>query len=495
LVVEVNKMCEMIMDDAVFIVINNIILTFVRIILFGICLPLFGMEKTETDSATKPLDADFIEFLRTRKPRAVEDLKLIESYLEKGASVNGCNEEGIRPLHVVAMFVNHLKPHDIMETFASARSSMELFYVLVKKGADINGVDNMGRTPLHVASNMLVIRELLTSDIDSCIRDFYGRSWLHSLTMGECAVFSDDHTNKEVIKRTDIDSKDADGNTPLHYASLNNMPRIVKMLRFCGASTGTQNSEGKTPLHFAAVHGGDCFKNILVEIKGFESADLLAQDRYGCTVLHVAARSGKIEIIDHIIKSLPLLTFKKGFIRMADKKGKTACHYALEKGYFNVINKLNNGYGAGFQVPPAASAPPLEFPIKEESQLSLFQDAVSSLTTSNVVLYEEQKEPADRACAAQCEVRPEDNGALLEAIECQDEQKVKMLLEIPCGVLTCDKHGRTPLHYAALKQNIFIMILLWQKGADCSKVDNVGKTPLDLLSEELRLILCEVIRQ
>ncbi len=64
------------------------------------------------------------------------DLKwLIDTCLEKGADINGTNNEGRTPLHLAAMQI---------------RPSAELIGYLIEKGAEVNARDNEGKTPLDL---------------------------------------------------------------------------------------------------------------------------------------------------------------------------------------------------------------------------------------------------------------------------------------------------------------------------------------------------------
>ena len=67
---------------------------------------------------------------------------------------------------------------------------------------------------------------------------------------------------------------------------------------------------------------------------------------------------------------------------------------------------------------------------------------------------------------------------LLDAAENGDLIKVKTALEKGANPNAKDKHGWTPLHWAALGSNVKIVRVLLKHGADPNAKDKYGWTPL-----------------
>ena len=74
----------------------------------------------------------------------------------------------------------------------------------------------------------------------------------------------------------DPDSRDCDGNTPLHFAA-NRRPECIKLLVKFGADVNAQNKLGKTPLHIAAYKNRDFCVDTLIEL----GADVRIRDNDG----------------------------------------------------------------------------------------------------------------------------------------------------------------------------------------------------------------------
>ena len=56
-----------------------------------------------------------------------------------------------------------------------------------------------------------------------------------------------------VEKGANIEAKNNDGDTPLHYACLNQKTEIVKYFIEKGANIEAKNKNGNTPLHYACM--------------------------------------------------------------------------------------------------------------------------------------------------------------------------------------------------------------------------------------------------
>ncbi|EAY08855.1 ankyrin repeat protein, putative [Trichomonas vaginalis G3] len=82
-----------------------------------------------------------------------------------------------------------------------------------------------------------------------------------------------------ISKGADINAKDEDGCTPLHYAAGNNNKETAEILISNGADINAKNKDGSTPLHWAAIDGSKETTEILIS----NGADINAKDKDGCT--------------------------------------------------------------------------------------------------------------------------------------------------------------------------------------------------------------------
>ncbi|RDD44679.1 Ankyrin repeat and sterile alpha motif domain-containing protein 1B [Trichoplax sp. H2] len=95
---------------------------------------------------------------------------------------------------------------------------------------------------------------------------------------------------------------DDGGNTPLHFAALNNFCDDGKALINYGFSACTSNYEGYTPMHLASIVGNAEFVSLLC---GFDNCcpSLDMQDRHGNTALHLAIASNKYSACEALLQN------------------------------------------------------------------------------------------------------------------------------------------------------------------------------------------------
>ena len=113
--------------------------------------------------------------------------------------------------------------------------------------------------------------------------------------------------NIEAVKQhlaagADVNAKDEDGETPLHYTVYKGHKEIAELLIEKGADVDAGNSFGSTPLHNAAIDG----HTEIVELLIAKGADVNAKADTGWTPLDwsdlLPPNSNKTEIIDLLHK-------------------------------------------------------------------------------------------------------------------------------------------------------------------------------------------------
>ncbi|KAI4894831.1 hypothetical protein NFI96_018944 [Prochilodus magdalenae] len=164
----------------------------------------------------------------------------VKLLLEYGANANAVNEDGLMPLHV-----------------CTELDSLECAKQLIQFGAAISGCTlDTNDTPLHVAA-----RHGLPAHVDLYLR--YGAALDRQNDEGHTPLNSacsqpQDLTALERYKQVclqlveagaNIQTSDADNQTPLHMACKNVNPDVVDLLLQKGASVNSMDYGGEAPMH------------------------------------------------------------------------------------------------------------------------------------------------------------------------------------------------------------------------------------------------------
>jgi ankyrin repeat protein len=197
-----------------------------------------------------------------------EDEDVAELLLARGAGVNAASSLGKTPLHA-----------------AAARGNRDVVALLLAHGGEMNAKDKAGNTPVHAAvenGHADVVALLLAHGADCAIGD---AAWagdigkLNALLKGQPDLVS---------------SKDAAGNTALHWAALGGSAEAVQALLAAKADPNAANSDGDTALHLAL--NGAVARALLAG-----GADVNARNKLGRTPLHMAADKGRPEVAQALL--------------------------------------------------------------------------------------------------------------------------------------------------------------------------------------------------
>lgn len=129
-----------------------------------------------------------------------------------------------------------------------------------------------------------------------------------------------------------VNCKDNDGLTPLHFACKKPAKEIVKILLDNEADVYATTNKGITPLHFAATSGNKDIIKMLVE----KDADINATDNEGRSVMIYGINAGKTDAVKYIIEL-------GGDVTIADNEGRTAADYANINGQVQIIELAVSG--------------------------------------------------------------------------------------------------------------------------------------------------------
>ena len=144
---------------------------------------------------------------------------------------------------------------------AANKGNLPAVKAFLKKGTDVDARDVAGRTPLMY----------MLSDLES-VRYLVGAG-------------------------ADVNARDELGETPLMKAAWVGKRDVVKFLAESGADLDAQSENGETAL-MRAVRNPDVVK-CLVE----RGADVNAKDRKGETVLLKASVSGRLSVVQYLLKN------------------------------------------------------------------------------------------------------------------------------------------------------------------------------------------------
>lgn len=165
---------------------------------------------------------------------------------------------------------------------------------LFSKGVDIHRIDDEGNTILHYAAYQKneVLKHLVEMGVEVNKKNKRGKTPLHNAVMGG----NRDNVLTLMYYRSDVNTKDEDGNTALHLAK--NNAEIVKILIENGAEANSKNNEGNTPLHVAAANNTYDIVNILID----NGANINLKNKNHFTPLDVAEEEENVKIAE-LLKS------------------------------------------------------------------------------------------------------------------------------------------------------------------------------------------------
>lgn len=128
----------------------------------------------------------------------------------------------------------------------------------------------------------------------------------------------------------DVNQTDADGKTPLMWASLCGWTEHVKLLLAAGADANKADDIGQQPLHMA-IHQEqtECVKLLLAA-----GVDVNKGNMYGFTPLIFVALHGDTEMVK-LLLSVPGIDVNK-----ADAKGRTPLYWAEDNGCTEIVDLL-----------------------------------------------------------------------------------------------------------------------------------------------------------
>ncbi|XP_077361293.1 receptor-interacting serine/threonine-protein kinase 4 [Festucalex cinctus] len=131
-------------------------------------------------------------------------------------------------------------------------------------------------------------------------------------------------------RSTNVNAKDEDQYTALHWAAQNGDEAMARLLLDRGAAINETDGQGRTPAHVACQHGQENVVRVLLS----RGADVRVKGKDDWTALHLAAWQGHLGIVKLLVKQAG------ADVDGQTADGRTALHLASQRGQYRVARIL-----------------------------------------------------------------------------------------------------------------------------------------------------------
>uniref|UniRef100_A0ABD2X5S7 Uncharacterized protein n=1 Tax=Trichogramma kaykai TaxID=54128 RepID=A0ABD2X5S7_9HYME len=400
--------------------------------------------------------------------------KALGMLLSRGADPNAVDARGATPLHRVCE-----DRHELAEPFLGC---CERLGVTVR----MNERDNEGNSPLHLALRMAgrpTVELLLRRGADPNLANAKGETPLLTMIRENREVdlvetlleFSDDK-----YRPVRVNERDREGNSPLHWALLRrdrddseSWRKLVELLLREGADPNLANEEGRTPLHLVCERRRqDLLKIVFDRYDGRVRVN--ARDKKGNTALHVAASAA-----DSSRGLIEFLLAKGADPSIANEEGSTPLHIVCRgcrdvdsaRLLFEHCDKKKQLVETRDDEGNAPLHLALQFGGRDSKRLVMLLLARGA--DPNEADREEAATPLHLVCK-----RYRDAELVDAFFKMCDELHKRLRLDARNWM------GNSPLHVALEWANDRAAETLLTRGADPNQVNDVGETPLHVMSKD-----------
>ncbi len=275
------------------------------------------------------------------------DIEMVELLIEKGSKIDMKDNRGYCPLLYAVQKHNSLEIMDLLISCGAAvnctgpTGKTALFeatqanrienaeHLCIVKEADVNiGESSTGTTPLHLMvqeDNVPMIEILLrahTADVNT--RNAFGASPMHYAAKSNARKAAKCLITKGASTRAKCTIL---GNTPLHVAAACNSTDVAHLLVDKGAHVNAKNDFEETPLFLAAMTGSESVLKFLLDRK----AEVNARNIHGQTPLYIALNYQEYTVAKTLVA--------KGANIMSREKhwNQTILHHAVTMGNTDFI--------------------------------------------------------------------------------------------------------------------------------------------------------------
>ncbi|KAL3865615.1 hypothetical protein ACJMK2_042987 [Sinanodonta woodiana] len=231
--------------------------------------------------------------------------------------------------------------YDKCLALASQGGFLDLVKLFVIKGANIDTESPPNKeTPLHQAiihkhEDVALFLIAEGADVNKIPTRKIHNSCLHvACQLGQAQV-----VDALLETNLQIDLKNKNGVTPLHFALMFGNVEIAKKLIEKGCDINLSSGRlDKTPLHISSEMGSKTIAEILIE----KGADPMAKDRKGHSPMHYASMNGEKDIVVMLMEQNADQSEARSLKhrRKKEMKGLTPIHYAARRGRVDVLKSL-----------------------------------------------------------------------------------------------------------------------------------------------------------
>ncbi|WP_072994045.1 ankyrin repeat domain-containing protein [Pseudozobellia thermophila] len=207
--------------------------------------------------------------------RSSKDLKAFDYFVEKGVDPNAVDADGNTALLI-----------------AAERNNLEVVSYFAEKSNDIDHSNGKGQTALALAlqnNSADVVSYLISKGADVHVKDGKGNN-LASYLMGSRGKPRDFDAKVAALKDKGFDFTrlQADNSSIWHLAVSKNNLEVLKKVSAFGADINGKDKDGNTPLHYAAMktENAEILKYLIAE-----GADLKSTTEFGETAYDLASEN------------------------------------------------------------------------------------------------------------------------------------------------------------------------------------------------------------
>ena len=418
-------------------------------------------------------------------------IKLVESALAQGASINLQDEALNTPMHVAAMY-----------------GSLQVIVLLHSRGGSITTPNKFGRTAMQTAKHIgedeaaAVLGELAEGvavdmatlpDSDDEIELPEGielPSHADFLLRRACKENESRTAETALAMGADVNATDGALNTPMHDAAMYGSLQVIMLLHEQGATLDARNQFGRTPLEVAEHVGEESAAEILSHLAAgkYVGLDMLAEEDdeielpEGVEMPSNAAANTSLRHAckENQLKRVEAAITKGANINLQDDVLNTPMHIAAMYGSLRAIVCLH-AHGATLNTPNNFGRTPMQTAthVGEAEAAAVLGELAASRSVGinslaedddGIYLPEGVEVPSEQELV---------DAFLRRAVKENEVSNIERALGQDASLASTDDALNTPMHVAAMFGALQALVYLHKQGAALDAQNKFGRTPLE----------------